>query len=1018
MKKKNKPFLIHYITWKKIIPYLILLFLYILISLLFCKFCSKKDWIICVNSVMTLLFVLIYSLVLIKWMIVRLVKWWPYSTKSKLKQMITDERYWYKSFPKKAEKEFNQKVQLQNIQFVIRYLEIKYNEKNKIKRWINKVSENFLFDQKGDDITEINEEFLSKIINKINKNEKKNIFEQSILNSLNNLISLIQDKLMIYENQFKIKNSKKDFINLIYRCFLNHKMNAYVFQVGKESQSSKNEKLVAIGKKEYKKLSIEIPNIISNCWAIRKPSMIILDFEDTYKKLRFYLENFGYKLHLIDVQNSSEDINSKKWNPLEELYWCSLLLTLLRDIQKQLLEYDLFFNSEYNETNQTIKSNKKIYDFSVNKYIPDFSVTEYLNLKDKYDEMRIDENKFEYDDSFISKNFDYINNKDLYYPLWKSRDFLDNETSSCGPHNKKIILCNDCNKEFFNNSYYLIINKIILSNNQMVNEYIEKFEKEKKELIDHFHKDFLSLIEKMCLFLELIPNEFNVNKFNLKYLKEIFIDRISSNYYFDKIKKQLEYTDNGFKILRELGLFQQEKNIEEKLNYWICKFTKKYNYKKRNPNNESIDNLESKINKYFFAMKNNSNEMFSLTKEFNLNEKPEIIFIICNKITDSKDNAWPIDLFIKLFLNKIKKEKNYLQKNWLLILNQHFTSLEDLMDEWQSYLSNGKILLLTDSFNKYFSNWELKIFLDFLDEYELITKESVLEKENDSNDKKIFKINWKKTTSSPIGTNFFTEETKNIIVFNEGKKAIFYSPFLELKENENSNNTKIINKIKNDILDEDEYKYFKALNDETKIIKDINSQYETTYCNLNFNEIIDIFKKVNPCEFISNKEFDLTIDYIKSIIDSRYSLKQILDFISATYNEREDLLKDFKKFGEIIQKIIKLKLKKQLDCFNKLKSSELSNLETKFNVSLSKISINQIIELVDQKIISIFESLIDKGLKQLFINSMFIENDFDSFAQKWINESKQKINSTNKYKSRLNSLIFENISNIKKNLKL
>lgn len=64
---------------------------------------------------------------------------------------ITDERNFHSDFPKETEKEFNQKVQLQNIQWVVRHFKINFNKKKEIIKWLNLVSKNFLFDQKDEE---------------------------------------------------------------------------------------------------------------------------------------------------------------------------------------------------------------------------------------------------------------------------------------------------------------------------------------------------------------------------------------------------------------------------------------------------------------------------------------------------------------------------------------------------------------------------------------------------------------------------------------------------------------------------------------------------------------------------------------------------------------------------------------------------------------------------------------------------------------------------------------------------
>lgn len=51
--------------------------------------------------------------------------------RSKYIFFLSDERYWYKNFPKKTEKEFNTKVQLENIKWIVRYFRIDVSKKKK-----------------------------------------------------------------------------------------------------------------------------------------------------------------------------------------------------------------------------------------------------------------------------------------------------------------------------------------------------------------------------------------------------------------------------------------------------------------------------------------------------------------------------------------------------------------------------------------------------------------------------------------------------------------------------------------------------------------------------------------------------------------------------------------------------------------------------------------------------------------------------------------------------------------------
>ena len=446
---------------------------------------------------------------------------------------------------------------------------------------MDRVSENFLFNQEKS--TEINSDFLSKIIS------ENNIFENSELNSLNNLIRLIQNKLDIVNDKnvkkFKMKNSKMDFINILFQLCLKKKMNAYIFQTVNEDEymnSDKKNRGIVIGKEnKYNELTIGIPNILANIWASEQASMIILDDQaKIYKKIGFYLEYLGYNLYLVDIYDFLGN-NINKTNLLEQLYKHSLLLIILKDFQKQFLYYKLFLDTEYDGKNDVVKINSKTYDFSVGKHVPQLSKNEYLDLKEKYPKIKYDMQNFIYDDSIISDNRDYKENKNFYLPSLKSKDDLKNPNLFCGLHNIKFYKCECYKDEPFLNDKYLLINEIILSNEKNLNEYIINMDKEKEKIINdvweklslNIREDssdlkdlFVSLIKQMCLFLELKPNKFNLNNFNFKLFKKIFIHKYQEiKAVYDKNKRVMELINNGLMITSQVD------NTSEKLYYFLKK---------------------------------------------------------------------------------------------------------------------------------------------------------------------------------------------------------------------------------------------------------------------------------------------------------------------------------------------------------------------------------------------------------------------------------------------------------------
>ena len=1058
---------------------------FIAINSLVCYFSDSLEKIQTGVGILTLIFIVILLFFFKKKLIRIILRFFKRKNKSfsdedELDIFITDERNFHTDFPKETEKEFNQKVQLESIQWVVRHLKIDFNKEKEIKKWLELVSENFLFDQEdegNEKNTEINQNFLLKI-------SQNNIFEKSELNSLNNLVRLIQNESncdVKNVKKFKIKNSKTDFIDNLYKFCFEKKMNAYVFQTVNENEyknSDKKNRGIVIGEEnKYKELSIGIPNIIANLWAIEQPSMIILDFEaKIYKKIGYYSKFLGYNLNLVDMYDLlSDDSNSKKWNPLEKLYWLSLLLAILKDFQKQFLDYELFVNTKYDEMDNNIQTNSETYDFSVDELVPNLSILEYLELKEKYKQRNINKQNFIYDDSLVSENIDYLENKNFYFPILKSKENLDNEKLFCGIHNEEIGI--KCCKEnvWFINDKYLLINEIILSNQKNLNSYIEKINSEKNKLIECIYQNlffskgseqelknlFALIMYEICLFLESSPNKFNINKFNFD-LFEKFIQKFDQiNNFYEKIELAIKKSDELIFLEKNKELSENseiKKNntyankIYSNLNYKILKFQKRYTYKTKTYNENVINNLKLLINKYFNKREYISNETFYFKKEFNSDTKPKIIFIVLpNNNSESYELA---SLFMKLFFEQIN---NLTSRKWFLISNNYLYFLNDLVNQYKDHLITEKVktLFFIESISKlqeknFFDDSKLKICLDLNrkdSEYvsELLGKKNIIDNHYSITGNKLTGILKQKKVdylNKNEIMNIYTESSKKIIVINNKRNAVLYCPFFDLSSENYKKQVQIKDNIENKKNNLNLNEYLEVLDNQWKVIENYKKEYEKTFQNIPiYNKykwpvnnqphkplLLELSYEDNK-QLLRNKNDDskkqlasIILFYIKKIFDNKFS-------ISDVFNKLEDKneKKYFAKIYETTKNIINFELKKS---WNNLKSNSISNLtnaliKNEFKLKLNNNLTNDIFILVDEKIVSIFECLTQPNLQldsNLF-GSMFNKSDFVNFIKKRI-ESAKSFNAKNnlklrvrEYENKLNSLIYNNIDNIEKNLK-
>lgn len=917
--------------------------------------------------------------------------------------------------------------------------------------------------------TEINQNFLLEI-------SRNSIFKKSELNSLNNLIRLIQNESNFDDKdvkQFKIKNSKTDFIDNLYKYCVENKMNAYIFYTVNEDEYTdsdrKNRGIVVGEENKYKELSIGIPNILANLWATEQPSMIILDFEaKIYKKIGYYSKFLGYNLNLVDMYDLlSNDSNSKKWNPLEKLYWLSLLLTILKDFQKQFLDYELFLNIKYDETDDNIQMNSEIYDFSVDEFVPNLSRLEYLELKQKYEQRKINKENFIYDDSLVSKNIDYEENKNFYFPILKSKKNLNSEKLFCGIHNEEIGI--KCCKEnvWFINDKYLLINEIILANQKTLNSYIEKINSEKNKLIKCIYKNlfsnknsdleiknlFILLMHEICLFLESNPDKFNVNKFSFN-LFEKFIQKFDEiNNFYKQIELIIKKSDELIFLEKNTELSEnseiKKNEIYSNLNYKILKFQKRYTYKTNIYNESIVNDLKLAINKYFNKKDYIPDETFYFKKEFNSDSKPKIIFIVLPN--DNFEYYELVSLFMKLFFEQIN---NLTSRKWFLISNNYLYFLNNLINQYKDHLITEKIktLFFIESISElskknFFDDSKLKICLDLNKEdseyvSELLGKINTTDNHYSINANKIG-VNFKQKKVDYLNKyeimNIYTESSKKIIVINNKRNAILYCPFFDLSENYEEI-VQIKDNVENKKNNLDLNKYFEELNNQIKVIKDYKKQYEQTFEN---SPIYDINKSpadnlpYNPRLFElyyednkqllrskdddPNKELVSILFYVKKIFDNKFSTSDVFNNLKDE-NER----KYFAKIYETTKNIINFELTKS---WNNLKSNYISNLKNESNLQFLKLRnnlINDIFILVDEKIVSIVESLAQPSpqLDSNLFSSMFNKNDFIHFIKKRIKYAKSFNGDKNnlklrvrEYENELNSLINNNISNIQKNLK-